>query len=68
MPDKVTGMWSGLKRFVRGELAGLKLPQMWQPSVANPAKGMIIDAQKALSCPTEAAHSTAPRRATMPTR
>lgn len=22
-------MWSGLKRFVRGELAGLKLPQMW---------------------------------------
>jgi hypothetical protein len=29
MPDKLSGMWAGLKRFIRGELAGLKLPQLW---------------------------------------
>ncbi len=29
MADKLSGMWGGLKRFIRGELAGLKLPQMW---------------------------------------
>jgi hypothetical protein len=29
MPDKLTGMGSGLKRFLRNELAGLKLPQLW---------------------------------------
>jgi hypothetical protein len=29
MADRLTGMLSELKRFIRGELAGLKLPQMW---------------------------------------
>ncbi len=29
MADKLSGMWGGLKRFIRGELAGLKLPQLW---------------------------------------
>jgi hypothetical protein len=29
MADKLGGMLSGLKRFVRGELARLKLVQMW---------------------------------------
>jgi hypothetical protein len=29
MPDKLNVVWSVLNRFIRGELARLKLPQMW---------------------------------------